>query len=141
MFRVLRVTRIFKLLGRSKDLMSLMDTIVYSVGALASVFVLLILFLFIFAVMGCFFFYTVQEGEALDPDIKNFKGFFTSLMLVFATSTGEDWNKVMFDVSKVAPDCVEGKDCGSAIGIPYFLILVLSNTYIMLNLFILVIIQ
>lgn len=62
-------------------------------------------------------------------------------MLVFATSTGEDWNKVMFDVSKQPPDCVEGKDCGSAVGIFYFLLLVLSNTYIMLNLFILVIIQ
>lgn len=139
--RVLRVTRIIKLLGKSKDLLSLMDTIAYSVNALTSVFILLLLFFFIFAIMGWFFFNKVDEGDAIDPNIKNFKTFHNSFLLVFATATGEDWNKVMFDCSRVPPDCVEGKNCGSPMAIPYYLLLVLANTYIMLNLFILVIIQ
>lgn len=138
--RVLRVTRIIKLLSKSKDLLALMDTIVHSVGALTAVFVLLILFFFIFAVLGRFFFKTVEEGEVID-EIKNFKVFHSSFLLVFATTTGEDWNKVMFDVSKTEPDCVVGKDCGSLMAKPFFILLVLANTYIMLNLFILVIIQ
>jgi hypothetical protein len=138
--RVLRVTRIIKLLSKSKDLLALMDTIVHSVGALAAVFVLLLLFFFIFAVFGRFCFQTVESGDVID-DIKNFKDFHRSFFLVFATTTGEDWNKVMFDVGKTGDECVKGIDCGSPAAKPYFIILVLANTYIMLNLFILVIIQ
>lgn len=36
----------------------------------------------------------------MDPDYKNFKNFYSSFVLLFALSTGEDWNKVMFDCSR-----------------------------------------
>lgn len=116
-----------------------METIVHSVSALTAVAILLLLFFFIFAVLGRFFFKGVEEGEVIG-DIKNFKTFDKSILLVFATTTGEDWNKVMFDVGRTAPECVAGKTCGSAMAKPYFLMLLVFNTYIMLNLFILVII-
>ena len=58
-FRVLRVTRILKLAGQSEGLLSIMTTIQYAVGALFSVFILLMLFFFIFAVLGNFFFKNV----------------------------------------------------------------------------------
>jgi hypothetical protein len=64
---------------------------------------------------------------------------------VFATTTGEDWNKVMFECGRRPTDlpvpCDPEKNCGSVYSTIYFMILVVGNSYIMLNLFILVITQ
>lgn len=143
-FRVLRVTRILKLVGKSDGLQAIMMTIQYSISALFNVFILLLLFFFIFAVLFNFMFNTVYQGEDVIDDVKNFRLFHTSFLLIFAVTTGEDWNKVMYECSRTADSynpCVEGINCGSPLAIPLFLILVLANTHIMLNLFILVIIQ
>ena len=54
--RVLRVTRVLRLAGKNEGLQALMKTIEMSVGSLANVFLLLLLVLFIFSVLGVFFF-------------------------------------------------------------------------------------
>lgn len=62
--------------------------------------------------------------------------------MVFALATGEDWNKVMFDCSRSPADgCIKGETCGTGWSIIYFVLLVLVCSHVMLNLFILVIIQ
>jgi len=67
-----------------------------------------------------------------------------AFLFLFALSTGEDWNKVMFDCSREknsGTGCVEGKTCGADfISKSYHMMLVLVCSYVMLNLFILVII-
>lgn len=61
---------------------------------------------------------------------------------MFALSTGEDWNKVMFDCSRSKKDaCVEDLTCGSPFAFLFFPGLIIICSYVMLNLFILVIIQ
>jgi len=63
-------------------------------------------------------------------------------VLLFALTTGEDWNKVMFDTTRTKEwGCVEGINCGKFFGYPFFFLLVILCSYVMLNLFILVIIQ
>ena len=47
----------------------------------------------------------------------------------------------MYDCSHTAPDCIEGETCGSVFAPAYFIAFILLVTYVMLNLFILVIIQ
>ena len=56
MLRVFRISRVLRLINRSKEMSSLMQTIQMSVGALLSVFSLLLLILFMFAVLGVNFF-------------------------------------------------------------------------------------
>ena len=64
------------------------------------------------------------------------------MLLLLAVSTGEEWNLVMFDCGKTPLDgCIQGVTCGSTFSFMYFNLLILVCTYIMLNLFILVIIQ
>jgi hypothetical protein len=142
---VLRVTRILKVISQSEDLLSIMATIQYAVGALLNVFILLMLFFFIFSVLGNVFFQSVKEGEDVVGDKKNFLFFFEAFLLVFATTTGEDWNKVMFELGRQPTDtpipCDPEKNCGSTLNIIYYMVLVVGNSYIMLNLFILVITQ
>ena len=55
---------------------------------------------FMFAVLGNFLFFPVKTGDVIDPVHKNFDGFFNSFLMVFALSTGEDWNKVMYDCNR-----------------------------------------
>jgi hypothetical protein len=105
-----------------------------------NVFMLLMLIFFMFSILGVFAFGEVTEGEVLD-DFKNFNDFFNAFLLLFAVTTGEDWNKVMYDCSRVPPDCIPNKTCGSPMSYYYFYLLILICSHVMLNLFILVIIQ
>ena len=117
-----------------------MKTIVMSVDSLINVFILLMLIFFIMAVLGNTLFLDVKEGDTID-DYKNFTNFHQSFSLLFSISTGEDWNRIMFDCWRLAPECEAGVNCGSSIAPLFFLIFILLVSNIMLQLFILVIIM
>ena len=140
MLRVLRVSRILRLAGKYQGLQSLLKTIQMSVSSLINVFTLLMLIFFIMAVLGNSLFYEVTEGAVID-EWKNFTNFHQSFSLLFSISTGEDWNRIMYDCMRTGPDCIPGKTCGTAIAPVFFLSFILLVTHIMLNLFVLVIIQ
>ena len=107
-----------------------------------NVMTLLLLIFFMFSILGNFCFYNVTKGEVIS-ELKNFKDFTTSFLLLFALSTGEDRNKIMFDCSRTEADgCIEGENCGlPPFSYWYFIMLVLICSHVMLNLFILVIIE
>lgn len=107
-----------------------------------NVVTLLILIFFMFSILGNFLFWNVLYGDVIDEEYKNFTNIFNSFLMVFALATGEDWNKVMFDCSRSDEDgCIKGETCGTGWSILYFILLVLVCSHVMLNLFILVIIQ
>ena len=114
----------------------------FSIPSLANVFLLLMIVYFMFSILGNFFFREVKQGEVID-DLKNFSNFGNAFLLLFAISTGEDWNKIMFDCSRTEEDeCIPGETCGAApISYWYFWLMILICSHVMLNLFILVIIQ
>lgn len=111
-----------------------------SVDSLLNVFILLMLIFFIMAVLGNTMFYEVTEGVVID-NWKNFTNFHQSFSLLFSISTGEDWNRIMFDCMDVPPNCIPGKTCGSSIAPVFFLSFIMIVSNVMLNLFILIIIQ
>ena len=140
--RVLRVTRVVRLVGKAEGLQAIIQTIQFSIPSLMNVMTLLLLIFFMFSILGNFVFYDVARGEVLN-DLKNFKDFVSSFLLLFALSTGEDWNKIMFDCSRTEADgCIKGETCGAPpFSYWYFIMLVLVCSHVMLNLFILVIIE
>ena len=141
MLRVLRVSRILRLANQYQELQSLLKTIQMSFSSLVNVFFLLMLVFFISAVLGNSLFYNVKEGIVID-EWKNFENFHMSFQLLFAISTGEDWNRIMFDTMRTDEDgCIPDKTCGTVIAPVFFLSFILVVTHIMLNLFVLVIIQ
>ena len=117
-----------------------MKTIVMSVESLINVFILLMLIFFIMAVLGNTLFLDVKEGNVID-DYKNFTNFHQSFSLLFSISTGEDWNRIMYDCMRLEPNCESGKTCGSSIAPLFFLTFNMIVSNIMLNLFILVIVM
>ena len=138
--RVLRVSRVLRLAKKSQDLQALVETITMSVSALLNVFGLLLLILFMFAVLGVYFFNELSSGTIING-YKNFQTFGSAYLLLFAIATGEDWNLLMYDTMNTWPDCEEGETCGSKFAPVYFISFIMVITHVMLNLFILVIIQ
>lgn len=140
--RVLRVTRVIRLLGKHPGLQAIIQTIMFSITPLSNVIMLLMLIFFIFSILGNFLFSKIQYGKVMD-DIVNFKVFDSAFLLLFSISTGENWPIIMFDCSRTPEEgCIEGETCGVAPwSYLYFYFMVLVCSYVMLNLFILVIIQ
>jgi hypothetical protein len=96
---------------------------------------------FIFSILATFLFKSITEGAIIDEN-NNFQNFGMSMLLLIRISTGEDWNYIMKDTMNTEDDkCIPNKTCGSPWSPLFFFPYMMLCTFIMLNLFILVIIQ
>lgn len=133
-FRVMRVTRLFKLM-KSKHLdgiNSIIKTIIFAFPSLMNVFALLFLIYFIFAVLGCELFSDSEYDSFVNNRDTNFNNFTRALITLFRCSTGEDWHLFLSHYSE---------NLSSFVGIAYFLFYIFLSSFIMLNMFTLVVTQ
>lgn len=133
--RVIRVIRLVKLF-KSKQMSpftKLLNTLVFSLPTIMNILGLLLMVYFIFAVIGCFIFKDVTVAKDYDTPVLNFKTFHIGLLTLFVCSTGENWPLVMYNYGESAGNYVISR--------VYFLSYILITTFIMLNLFELVIVQ
>ncbi|KAL4477034.1 hypothetical protein ABPG72_011731 [Tetrahymena utriculariae] len=128
--RVLRVSRLLKLIKSFQNLQKLIQTTIFALPHLLNATALFLLFYFIFAILGCYLFSSVNEGKVINQ-YNNFKDFHSAFIVLFRCSTGEDWMIIMFDVVKGT----------SNYSIIYFVIFIITQTYMMMNLFVLIIIN
>ena len=70
--RVLRVTRVVRLAGKYKNLQTIIETITFSLPALANVLLLLVLVFFMFSVLANYGFKKINSGVVIN-DVKNFR--------------------------------------------------------------------
>ncbi len=138
--RVLRVSRLLRLVKKYKRLQDIMEIIQLCLPSMMNVFSLLALVLFIYAVLGCYLFDDVTNGDAIN-DFYNFSNFGFAIILCLKISTGEDWNLFMFDCARTSTTCTAGVGCGNPMAYIYFLTFKLVVTFVMLNLFILIVLQ
>ena len=106
-----------------------------------NVFALLMLVYFIFAVLGVFMFSTITQGKIIDPVFMNFQNFKQAMIILLRISTGESWPIIMYDTMNTSPDCIDGVNCGTALAPLFFIVFVMICSYVMLNLFVLIILQ
>lgn len=97
--RVLRVSRLLKLVKSMKSLHKIIETLIFCMPSLINVGALLLLFFFIFSVLGVFTFRDVTEGDAID-NYNNFSNFGYAMLTLFRCATGEDWALFMFDLAR-----------------------------------------
>ena len=72
----------------------------------------------------------------------NFENFSNAMLMLFRMTTGEDWNLVMYDCMLTDVDgCIPGKTCGTTLAPLYFVSFMMICSNIMINLFVLVILQ
>lgn len=98
------MSRLLKLVKSMKSIHKIIETLIFCLPSLINVGALLILFFFIFAVLGVFTFRNVTEGDAID-DYNNFSNFGYAMLTLFRCSTGEDWALFMFDLARRDDDC------------------------------------
>lgn len=85
-------------------------------------------------------FNSITQGQIIDLHV-NFQYFCHSMLIIFRMSTGEDWLTIMYDCMNTSDTCIPGQTCGSGLAPLYFLSLQMIIVYVMLNLFILIILQ
>ena len=132
-FRLLRIFKIF----RAENLRILINSIAFTLTTIGNYFVLLLLFIYIYALLGTEFFsnklkFNPKTGLPTDLDDplgvvprNNFDDILTSCRTVFAIMIGDDWHVVLYK-------CVLATSWVSSI---YLITLILFGNIIMLNLF------
>ena len=145
MLRVLRVTRLFKLMKAKQleGINKIFKTIWFSMPTLLNVFMLMFLNYFIFAILGCFVFDGVkltvsdtQQTLYYQNEIFNFSNFHSALMLLFRNSTGEDWPAYMFLYSGTTGSLLD-----QIKGQGFYIIFYFISSFVMLEVFQLVVMQ
>lgn len=140
LLRAMRVTFILKLIKKVKGINDLVETLLFSLPSLLNVGALLVLILLMYSILGVYLFKNISHGEVID-EFNNFHNFHLAMMILFKCSTGDEWFHVMFDLSKSEHGCEETDSCGTKASFLFFISFFLICVYVMLNLFILIIIQ
>ena len=128
--RVLRVSRLVRLFRVLKGIQDLMNVLAYSLGAILNVLSLLLLILFIYAVLGVFILHGIEKKGLID-DFTNFDNFGMAMLVLLRMATGEEWNGIMYEYA----------DQVGSVVIIYFISFVAITSFIMLNMFVMVILQ
>ncbi len=142
--RVLRITRIFRIIKRAESLKQLLSTLVYSLPALYNVSALVLLLLFIYAVAGMSLFGGVLKGQFLNNKA-NFDGFYTAMMTLYRMCTGESWNGLLHDcsITEHNSNCSEAAgNCGNrTFAFCYFYSFYMLSAMVLLNVFVAVVLK
>merc|ERR1719461_867888 len=126
--RCIRLLRAFKVTRYWASMGNLVKSLVNSIASINALLVLLILFIFIFALLGM----QIFGGRFANEESRStFNNFGQSCLTVFQILTGEDWNVVMYDGIQ-AYGGIKGL---GAIAAMYFIILFVTGNFILLNVF------
>ena len=139
--RVLRVTRVLRLVKSLKGLEKLIQTLSWSIGALANVFLLMLIIFCIFAILGCYFYDGIiyenyKSKFKYINEFYNVDNFYSSFLLTFRCTTGENWPNIMMELAFVDLEKVS-----EVYAYIYMIINNFINSIIMLNLFLMVTLQ
>ena len=99
--RTLRIGRVFRLIKKQQKLQEIFMTLISAAPAMASLGLLLMLLIFMFAIIGMaqFSLIDLDGASEMGPHV-NFQTFGASFLTLVRCSTGEAWNSIMFDSSQ-----------------------------------------
>ncbi|KAJ8257225.1 hypothetical protein GJAV_G00183250 [Gymnothorax javanicus] len=129
--RCVRLLRIFKVTRHWTALSNLVASLLNSMKSIASLLLLLFLFLIIFALLGMQLFGGKFNFDETQTKRSTFDTFPQALLTCFQILTGEDWNVVMYDGIMA----YGGPHFPGMIVCIYFVILFICGNYILLNVF------
>uniref|UniRef100_A0A3Q3A1V9 Voltage-dependent L-type calcium channel subunit alpha n=1 Tax=Kryptolebias marmoratus TaxID=37003 RepID=A0A3Q3A1V9_KRYMA len=130
-FRCVRLLRIFKVTRHWQSLSNLVASLLNSMKSIASLLLLLFLFIIIFSLLGMQVFGGKFNFDETQTKRSTFDNFPQALLTVFQILTGEDWNVVMYDGIMA----YGGPSSSGMVVCFYFIILFICGNYILLNVF------
>ncbi|XP_075394260.1 voltage-dependent L-type calcium channel subunit alpha-1F isoform X2 [Tenrec ecaudatus] len=129
--RCVRLLRIFKVTRHWASLSNLVASLLNSMKSIASLLLLLFLFIIIFSLLGMQLFGGKFNFDQTHTKRSTFDTFPQALLTVFQILTGEDWNMVMYDGIMA----YGGPFFPGMLVCIYFIILFICGNYILLNVF------
>ncbi|XP_036772752.2 voltage-dependent L-type calcium channel subunit alpha-1F isoform X2 [Manis pentadactyla] len=129
--RCVRLLRIFKVTRHWASLSNLVASLLNSMKSIASLLLLLFLFIIIFSLLGMQLFGGKFNFDQTHTKRSTFDTFPQALLTVFQILTGEDWNVVMYDGIMA----YGGPFFPGMLVCIYFIILFICGNYILLNVF------
>lgn len=147
--RAFRIMRIVRLVRRQENIKIILDTLVNIIPQITNFITLMFLLLFIYAALGINQFSEIALQEFI-TEKNNFQDIGFSIMFLFRCSTGEDWNKIMHELSvstENGGDCISDHDyqiyinnnriptsCGSNFAYYYFFTFTIIISWLIMNL-------
>ena len=155
--RSFRILRLLRLIKRGKSLQLIFNTFVITLHSLANIGALLLLFIFMYSVLGMILFGTTKRNRVMD-DYINFENFYQAFVTLFIVATGDTWNDIMISFANgnhPSSECIVNPSyndyvaagrqpvgCGSAsLAYAYFVSYMFVVNLIFLKIFIAIILQ
>ncbi|XP_041133885.1 voltage-dependent R-type calcium channel subunit alpha-1E isoform X1 [Polyodon spathula] len=148
--KLFRAARLIKLLRQGYTIRILLWTFVQSFKALPYVCLLIAMLFFIYAIIGMQVFGNIKvRNDSQINHHNNFRTFFSALMLLFRSATGESWQEIMLSCTAGKPcethngnsssSSATNETCGTDFAYFYFVSFIFFSSFLMLNLFVAVI--
>ncbi|CAK6974289.1 voltage-dependent T-type calcium channel subunit alpha-1G [Scomber scombrus] len=132
--RTFRLMRVLKLVRFMPALQRQLVVLMKTMDNVATFCMLLMLFIFIFSILGMHLFGckfgSERDGDTL-PDRKNFDSLLWAIVTVFQILTQEDWNKVLYN----------GMASTSHVAALYFIALMTFGNYVLFNLLVAILVE
>nr|XP_046232646.1 voltage-dependent T-type calcium channel subunit alpha-1G isoform X2 [Scatophagus argus] len=132
--RTFRLMRVLKLVRFMPALQRQLVVLMKTMDNVATFCMLLMLFIFIFSILGMHLFGckfgSERDGDTL-PDRKNFDSLLWAIVTVFQILTQEDWNKVLYN----------GMASTSPAAALYFIALMTFGNYVLFNLLVAILVE
>ncbi|KAL6475303.1 hypothetical protein MHYP_G00163430 [Metynnis hypsauchen] len=132
--RTFRLMRVLKLVRFMPALQRQLVVLMKTMDNVATFCMLLMLFIFIFSILGMHLFGckfgSERDGDTM-PDRKNFDSLLWAIVTVFQILTQEDWNKVLYN----------GMASTSPVAALYFIALMTFGNYVLFNLLVAILVE
>ncbi|XP_071318079.1 voltage-dependent T-type calcium channel subunit alpha-1G [Trachinotus anak] len=132
--RTFRLMRVLKLVRFMPALQRQLVVLMKTMDNVATFCMLLMLFIFIFSILGMHLFgckFGSERDEDTVPDRKNFDSLLWAIVTVFQILTQEDWNKVLYN----------GMASTSPVAALYFIALMTFGNYVLFNLLVAILVE
>lgn len=127
-FRIIRVSRLFRMVKTMEGLRALLKTLFLSLGNIFMTASLLLLILFTFSIAGMSMFGEIQFNEFINENC-NFSSFYLTITTLWRACTGESWNGIMHETYEAV----------GIMSIIFWIVYQLFTFFIFMNVFIAVI--
>eukprot|EP01012_Entosiphon_sulcatum_P018226 TRINITY_DN2296_c0_g1_i2.p1 TRINITY_DN2296_c0_g1~~TRINITY_DN2296_c0_g1_i2.p1 ORF type:complete len:1220 (-),score=178.98 TRINITY_DN2296_c0_g1_i2:95-3754(-) len=139
--RMLRVTRLFRLVHYLTGLRLLFSTLVWALPAFCNVFALLVVVLFIFGAIGVQLFGTIRRTGVFSP-LYHFEDLPHAVFVLSTIITQQLWTSTLAATRIQSPSCSDAVgNCGNSWGLIYFPVFLIFCSFILINLTVAVIID
>ncbi|CAG9327585.1 unnamed protein product [Blepharisma stoltei] len=139
--RIFRIIRAFRIIKFLKHFNNIFNTFLLSLPSMINSAILLLLLFSIYACAGVVLWGGMRHQVYINKN-SNFENFYNAFVLLFTSSTGENWNEIYFE-------CFGKSECEGGFmfcGNPYFAVIYwasfqILSRFIFLNMFIVVILE